>query len=270
MKTLLVDNGSLEPAATYALRELANSLTTRVGVRIEPVSLLHSHKVAPESLGGVPARIVESYLREELAAGETEFVILPLFFGPSRAITDYLPGLIEKLRVDCPVLTVKIASTLYRETDRRFASMLADRVRGLLAEMTTTDHPVRVALVDHGSPIMEVTAVRNALAEQLAAELGDEVELVAPCSMERRSGTEYDFNEPLLESLLSREEWNSGTVIVAQLFLVPGRHAGPEGDIARICERCESSSPQLRIVRTPVLGSHLGLIDILVDRLDQL
>ena len=145
MKTLLVDNGSLEPAATYALRELANSLSTRVGVRIEPVSLLHSHKVAPESLGGVPARIVESYLCEELAAGETEFVILPLFFGPSRAITDYLPGLIEKLREDFPALNVKIALTLYREGDRRFAMMLADRVSDQLAEVTPTDQPVRVA-----------------------------------------------------------------------------------------------------------------------------
>jgi sirohydrochlorin ferrochelatase len=165
---------------------------------------------------------------------------------------------------------VKIALTLYREGDRRFAMMLADRVSDQLAEVTPTDQPVRVALVDHGSPIAEVTAVRNVLADQLGGELGEEVELVAPCSMERRARPEYDFNEPLLESLLSREEWNSGTVIVAQLFLVPGRHAGPEGDIARICERCESASPQLRIVRTPVLGTHPGLIDILVDRLAQL
>ena len=125
---------------------------------------------------------------------------------------------------------------------------------------------MRMALVDHGSPIAEVTAVRNALADQLGKLLGDAVEEVAPCSMERRSGPEYDFNEPLLESLLSRDEWSSSTVIVAQLFLVPGRHAGPNGDIAQICAHAEESSPDLTTMRTEVLATHPALIEILADR----
>tara|TARA_R110002096_G_scaffold311170_1_gene505604 strand:- start:670 stop:1059 length:390 start_codon:yes stop_codon:yes gene_type:complete len=124
---------------------------------------------------------------------------------------------------------------------------------------------MRMALVDHGSPIAEVTAVRNALADQLGKLLGDAVEEVAPCSMERRSGPEYDFNEPLLESLLSRDEWSSSTVIVAQLFLVPGRHAGPNGDIAQICAHAEKASPPSRICRTQVLATHPTMLEILGD-----
>ena len=52
---------------------------------------------------------------------------------------------------------------------------------------------------------------------------------VIASSMERRSGAEYDFNEPLLESVLERPELDS--VIVSLLFFSEGRHAGPDGDI---------------------------------------
>lgn len=263
MKTLLVDNGSLEPAATLALRDLARRLSAAIGNVVEPVSLLHSNRIAPEKIDGVSAEIVESFLRSECAAGETDFVVLPLFIGPSRAIADYLPGVVEKLRFDYPTLNVKIAPTLYQTGDARMSEMLADRVRESTASHHLSGCSLRVALVDHGSPVKEVTAVRDALAVQLGDELG---ELVAPCSMERRAGPEYDFNEPLLETLLAREGWREATVIVAQLFLVPGRHAGHEGDVATICARAEQTSPGLRTMRTDVLVSHPTLIEILVDR----
>lgn len=266
MKTLLVDNGSLEPAATLVLREIAAKLSAKIGHLVEPVSLLHSHKVSADELGGVPAEIVEMFLRRELVAGENEFTVVPLFIGPSRAITDYLPELIEKLRADYFALTVQIAPTLYQEGDLRLPKMLADEVRDLLAGKWAGADSVRVALVDHGSPAVAVTAVRDALSEQLARELVGEIEAVVACSMERRPGPEYEFNEPLLETLLTRAEWRAGTVIVAQLFLVPGRHAGPNGDVAAICARAEQASPKLRTQRTKVLATHPGLIEILADR----
>ena len=43
----------------------------------------------------------------------------------------------------------------------------------------------------------------------------------------RREGEKYDFNDPLLARLLN--EWSSNRekeVVLAQLFLSPGRHAG--------------------------------------------
>lgn len=270
MKTLLVDNGSLEPAATLVLREVATNLSIRTVRRIEPVSLLHSHQVSKDQLGGVPAEIVETYLRRELGAGESKFTIIPFFIGPSRAITVYIPELIEKLRLEYPEIKVKVAPPLYQEGDLRLAKLLADNVREVWIANLSLSNSVRVAMVDHGSPAAAVTEVRDTLAEQLAIELGEEIETVAPCSMERRAGEEYDFNEPLLETLLKRDGWNSGAVIVAQLFLMPGRHAGPDGDIAGICAQAESAATQLRIARTPVLATHPGLIDVLVDRLAKL
>jgi len=266
MKILLVDNGSFEPASTLALRILAGKLSDRIGQQICPVSLLHSDKVLAEKLHGEPADIFETFLRRDAARGEMNFQVLPLFFGPSRAITEYLPAVVEKLRKEFPSLRVAVASTLYQADDKRLAEILEENVRAKLTLEFSSGEPVRVALVDHGSPVAAVTAVRDAVAKQLALALGDTVSAVTPCSMERRPGVEYDFNEPLLEKLLTRVGWNAGPVIVAQLFLMPGRHAGPTGDIATICQRAESSSPKLSTIRTEVLGAHPGLIEILRDR----
>lgn len=270
MKILLVDNGSLEPAATLALRQIARSLSAQTGREILPVSLLHSNKVALDQLEGIAGETVESFLSAQVAAGETEFIVLPLFFGPSRAISEYLPGLVEKLRGEFPSITVRVAPTLFSSGDDTLVKMVADRVREKLKADFSQDETVRVALVDHGSPVAAVTAVRNALAEQLGLELGTAVTEIAGCSMERRMGPEYDFNEPLLERLLARDGWNSGPVIVAQLFLAPGRHAGPDGDIAGICAQALAASPGLRITRTEVLGTHPAMVTLLARRLKHL
>lgn len=269
MKILLVDNGSLEPAATFGLRDLARRLSEHVDREVWPVSLLHAHKVPPAELNGEPAVIVEDFLRAQLSAGETEFVILPLFFGPSRAISEYLPGIIAKLSAAHPALRVRVAPVLHRAGETALADMLDDRVRDVLTESFSRGEGVRVAMVDHGSPVREVASVRDEVAAQLASKLGDTVADVAPCSMERRVGSEYDFNEPLLATLLSRAPFNAGPVIVAQLFLQPGRHAGDDGDIAKICREVEVTSSNLRIVRTAPLGTHPRLVALLAQRLNE-
>jgi hypothetical protein len=111
-----------------------------------------------------------------------------------------------------------------------------------------------------------VTAVRNELALQLAGLLGSRVAAVAPASMERRAGPEYDFCRPLLADLLATPPWNSGRVIVAMQFLLPGRHAGPAGDVAEICRAAESAHPGLRTVMTRLVAEHPLLTDLLADR----
>ena len=65
---LLVDNGSLQPAATLALRELAAKLSARLGHPVEPVSLLHSSGIDEKLLGGRPAEILVPALEKRLAA----------------------------------------------------------------------------------------------------------------------------------------------------------------------------------------------------------
>ena len=89
---------------------------------------------------------------------------------------------------------------------------------------------------------------------------------VGVASMERRPGAEYDFNEPLLETLLDQPEWRSGDIVVARQFLLPGRHAGPGGDIERICLEAERRNPGLRLHLTAPLAGHPLLESILAER----
>ncbi len=260
--TLLVDNGSLEPAATLALRDLAAKLGSRLAQPVEPVSLLHSSGLDPQLLGGRPAEILYPALERRLAAGLGDFTILPLFFGPSLALTTYIPENLLRLRVKHPTLRVRLAAPLHATGDFRLARILADLVRAEL-DVASAD---RVALVDHGSPVPGVTAVRDELARQLGQQLGSRIGVVAPSSMERPPEPAYAFNEPLLAGLLATPPWFTSRVIVALQFLLPGRHAGPDGDVARICRRAEAAHPHLHTRMTGLVGTHPLLIEILADR----
>jgi len=258
--TFLVDNGSLAPEATRQLRRLAAALAARVGSPVAPVSLLHASGVPADQLDGVPAEILEPALDRRARAGEREFVLVPLFFGPSRALTDYVPDRVAALRARWPDLQVRLAPTLFQPGDRRLAEILAAQVRAV------DPSPERVVLVDHGSPVRVVTEVRDALVTQLREELGRDVAAVDGACMERRPGAEYDFNGPLLADLLARDGWNAGRVTVAMQFLLPGRHAGPAGDVAEICRAAEERSPGLRTRLTPLVCEHPRLVEILSDR----
>jgi hypothetical protein len=278
--TILMDNGSLEPAATLGLRALAAQLAARIGAPVEAISLLHSSAVPAERLGGQPAEILEPALERRLAAGQSDFLIVPLFFGPSGALTDYLPKRLAHLRGEHPALNVRVAAPLFAAGDDRLARILADHVQatlatppggtrppeGFRARPEAAPHPHRVVLVDHGSPAKAVTDVRNELACQLAGVLGPAC-TVAPASMERREGAAYDFCEPLLERLLRSPDWNTGDVTIAMQFLLPGRHAGPAGDVAEICRAAEAASGgALRTRLTGLVAEHPLLVDILADR----
>lgn len=261
--TLLVDNGSLAAAATRQLRVVAGALAQKIGRPVAPVSLLHSAAVPVAELDGVPAEIFESAIARRLKEGHPGFLVVPLFFGPSRALTDYLPERVAQLRLQHPELHVGVAPVLFEANDGRLAQIMADHVRS--AAQPPAGGIRRIALVDHGSPVAAVTAVRDALARQLAQLLGAGA-VVGACSMERREGRAYDFNEPLLASLLARDGWNRGNVTVAMQFLLPGRHAGPSGDVAKICQKAMAAQPGLQTQLTPLVGEHPQLVEILADR----
>ena len=261
IETLLVDNGSLAPAATLQLRGLARVLGKTIGVEVTPVSLLHSTGVSTPAIGDVAAEILEPALELRLMQGKTDFIIVPLYFGPSGALTEYLPARVAHLRKKFPELNVKLAPVLFQKDDDRLARILADQARAVLRENTR-----RVVLVDHGSPARAVAAVRNQIAEQLRGILGPNYR-VAAASMERREGVEYDFCEPLLATLLRQPEWNTGEVIAAMQFLLPGRHAGPAGDVAEICSEAETASGgRLHVHLTGLVAEHPLLVQILADR----
>lgn len=260
----LSDNGSLRPEATRQLRQLAGQLSRRTGQRVEAVSLLHSHKIPAEQLDGVPATIVKRQLRAGMAAGHREFVVLPLFLGPSLAITDYLPQVVGELRQTEPTLSVRVAPPLaglsVEDPDPRLVEALAEQV---LADGPLLEGD-RVALVDHGTPIRPVNQLRDAVARQLGERLGHPV---WACSMERREGPEYDFNDPLLEDLGAVPGVSGGVLRLAMFFLLPGRHAGSEGDVARIARGLVAGGHFASVSMSPLLGAHPRILDILKDRL---
>ncbi|WP_110667317.1 sirohydrochlorin chelatase [Salinicola halophilus] len=267
-KILLVDNGSLRPAATLNLRRLAEALSQASGETVEAASLLHSFKIPPEELGGQKAVSVGPLAERYAAAGMTELLILPFFFGPSKALTGYLPERLAEVQAHYPQLSITVAPPLvdtHLAPDLRLAQLLADNVR----ERITGQTRPKVVLVDHGSPIPEVTAVRNYLAGQLSALLADEAECVTFASMERREGEAYRFNEPLLENLLASPALAESHVILSMLFLSPGRHAGEGGDIAEICTQAMAHTPGLNVDTTRLVGENDAIVEILATRLQQ-
>lgn len=323
---LLLDNGSTRPEATLALRRVAQALTEVLGQTVHPVSLQHSARIPGHLLDGRPANTLEPFLHERRRLGEREFLGLPLFFGPSRALSSFVPDTVARVAAAAGPMQLSMADVLcpLPEGESRLVDILQAHVRSALADAGTalaggepTSGHRRVVLVDHGSPIAEVTAVRRWLAQQLAHRLaasGTVVEAV----MERRAGAAYDFNGALLEDVLEgfgapttapaigytgpgrtfghaahgsdvaggskdtdpddfswgvgEGDWDRadlatvGPVVLAMQFIAPGRHAGAGGDIEQICERALERYPGLRILRTPLVGEHPALVDILVAR----
>ena len=267
---LISDNGSYRPEATLSLRRLADRLGSRVGKTVHPVSLLHSTKIPVEKLDGIAAEIFEPFVNKKLKDGVRRFHVTPLFFGPSAAILEYMPQRVKVLRASWPDLEVRIGPCLVNpkdEGDERMARILIDRIHAT-REQQGFKTP-SIALVDHGAPRIKVTEVRDHLAKQIRHLLAEsDFPEVTACSMERRDGDEYAFNEPLLERVIGSEGFQK-EVIVSMLFASPGRHAGPGGDVARICEESATSQPGLAWQMTELVASHDGIIDILASRFEE-
>jgi sirohydrochlorin ferrochelatase len=261
---LLLDNGSSRAKSTLSLRRLAAALGERIGVEVHPVSLLHANRVPAEALGGRAADTFAPFLRRHVAAGADRFVVLPLFFGRSGALTGFIPETVETLQAELGPFVLDVADVLcpLPEGEPRLARILCDNLA--LAASGLAAEP-RVVLVDHGSPLPEVTEVRRWLAGEMRAMLGTAVEEAV---MERRPGPAYDFNGPLLETVLHRlaEADPSGPVGLAMLFLSAGRHAGAGGDVEQICRQVQAEHPGLAVAISPLVGSHPAILDILEDR----
>jgi hypothetical protein len=264
---VLFDDGSLRSEATLNLRVIALRLQAAIGVTVRPVSLLHSSAIAPGELGGQPAQLLELALRAWLQTGVNDFLLLPLFFGPSAALTELVSQRLAQLRCEFPAMRARLGRWLVdprNPRDTRLASILADNVRAVIRSRNLT-RPNAV-LVDRGSPQRAVVDVRDFLGRQAGRLLGKEIGRLAVASMERRSGPEYDFCEPLLAAVLRSAEFARGHVVVARRFLSPGRHAGPAGDIADIGTAAEQAQPGLKTHPTDLMGGDPRLIEVLADR----
>ncbi len=266
---ILADNGSRRAAATLNLRAIAAGLAEACGRDVHPVSLQHSDSIAAEELGGIPAQVLPGFLRRQLEQGRRKFVVVPLFFGRSKALSNFIPEQVEQLSQEFGPFVVRLAEVLspMPQGEPLLADILADNVTRCCAEMGAEADCVIV--VDHGSPLPEVTAVRAKVTMALRERLVDGTWL-SQAVMERRKGREYDFNGQLLGDLLDTcvRPGASAVVVLAMMFVSPGRHAGPGGDIEAICAEAMARNPGLKVLISPLMGEHPLLIDILRDRLE--
>ena len=132
MKYFLVDNGSLRPDSVLNLRRVARELSVVTGLEVLPASLLHSSKVPEGQLEGEPAINLERRLRLSLERNERAFTILPFFFGPTGAITDYLAQRLAARREKHGDFTIARAPFLYLgkgEDNRDLTAIVAANVR---------------------------------------------------------------------------------------------------------------------------------------------
>lgn len=269
---LLFDNGSLRPDATFALRAIAKNLSDRLGMQVEGVSLLHSHKIEADKLNGEPATIIRRRFKLGISNEEHHFICLPLFLGPSLAITEYLMELIEEAKVLCPEIEILVAPPLagwdVTNPDHRLAQILAEQVTAIM-EQNTLNRSTNLVLVDHGSPIEQLSILRNTVTIQLQELLGDSVSTSTACSMERREGEAYAFNDPLLETIsfdTVSKDTSLESLVVAMFFLLPGRHAGEGGDVDEILQDLVENAKIENFFKTDLIATHPLIYSILEDR----
>ena len=267
-----MDNGSVRAASTLELRRIASELSLELGEEVVPISLMHSDKVAIEALDGVAAKTWAGFLDQVVDSEIEEVRVLPLFFGPTTALTRRVPAIAAERLGKGSQLSIELADPLVKvcdENDTGLADLLSEEVSGILDTNTFEEMPA-VLLVDHGSPSREVADCRDLVAQQMGETLNGKVSGVVACSMERRDGQAYDFCDPLLEAALEEaRERGAKRVILSLMFFSPGRHAGPEGDIEEICRKSAFAASGGEVVCCDLVGKIPGLIGLLLRRYRQ-
>lgn len=252
------------------LRQIAQTLSQQSGVTVDAVSLQHADSIPPEELENQPAQVLSGYLQQHLEQGYREFMILPLLFGKSRALTSYIPDQQQILQQQYGRFDLHLAEVLYPLPvgDTTLAQILFANI-----QQTIRDNPeplTNIVLVDHGSPLPSVSEVRKRVAEELEQLLGANFEL-SQAVMERRQGKQYDFNGALLEDCLTQHALaGKQSALVCMMFLLPGRHAGAGGDVNEICAAVMHDFPGFEVYISPLVGEHPLLIQMLNARLQNL
>jgi sirohydrochlorin ferrochelatase len=263
MRIALVDNGSLEPAAHAGMRAAAAAIGGRAGVHVEAVSWRHSDRIPSYALEGGPAHTLVTWVRDQVAAGEREFLLIPFFISPQGAIGSSLRGDLLALQAKAGGFEFSFADGL--SADAPIAAIVADRVREAAAA-AGLKRP-QVLVVDHGGPVRASAEVRDKVAKAARSLLQGEVSRLTAASMESPDGPDFDYNLPLMADALLSPVLNAGDVIIAPLFLSPGRHAGPGGDLTRIARGAEARSPGLRCHFAGLVGTHPLAIEHLASSL---
>jgi hypothetical protein len=264
VKIALIDNGSLEPAAHAGLRAAAAAIGRLAEVHVEAVSWKHSDQIPSYALSDGPALTLISWVLDQVAAGEDDFVFIPFFISPQGAIGSSLTRDLDALQKETTGFEYSFTDGLTAET---LAAIVADRVREAVADAHL--RRPQVIVVDHGGPSAASAIVRDRVANAAREELGAEFGGLSAASMESPDGPGFEFNQPLFAEALRQTGPLPGTVVVAPLFLSPGRHAGPGGDLALIAAQAQARSPGLRCIFTGLVGTHPMAIEELASSLSR-
>jgi hypothetical protein len=251
MIVALIDNGSLEPAAHRNLRTVAAALAARCDTHVHAVSWQHSDRVAPAALGGAQAWTLAPFVRARVALGQREFVFVPFFISAQGAIGSALRHDLENLQHE--VGGFEFAFTAGLAAQDAIPVIAAARIRETMAAHSLRTPPVVV--VDHGGPSSASAKLRDDLADRVRSRLAGEIGPLVAASME-------GHHPPLLAEQLRTPEFAAHAAVVALLFLAPGRHAGPAGDIAALCR---ASPAQCHL--SELIGTHPLAIDALATAL---
>jgi sirohydrochlorin ferrochelatase len=223
MIVALIDNGSLEPAAHRNLRAVAVALSERTGTTVHAVSWKHSDRISLAALDAVPAWTLASFVRTQLSRGERDFVFVPFFISAQGAIGSALRSNLDQLRAQLGNFSVTFTDGLAaRGVLRR---IVTEHIRETIARHVIHRPPVIV--VDHGGPSAASAALRDEVAFEVRRELRNEIGPLGAASME-------GAHPPLFADQLRASAFSHVEVVVAPLFLSPGRHAGPDGDLVQI------------------------------------
>ena len=256
MNAALIDNGSLEPGAHRNLRRIAAAVGQLAGTAVAAVSWRHSDRIPEAALDGRKAWTLEAWVRNQVAGGEREFVFIPFFACPQGAVGSSLREELEAL-----ALETGLGFTFTAGLSSDLASIAAERVVEAIASLGL-DCPA-VVVVDHGGPSAASAEVRNAVAARVREVLGKAIGPVSAASMESPAGPGFQFNRPLFSELLSSPALAARDTVVVPLFLAPGRHAGPGGDLERIARAAEARRAGLRCHFAGLVGTHPRVPEIL-------
>ena len=266
---LLIDNGSVRPTATKQLRKLAKKLSIIAAIKVYPVSLRHADKISIRLLEGEKAQVFDTFMNACLLQGERQFIILPLFFSASKAVTELLANQLLSFQALYHDMSYQVADVVYPLPmgEPLLAHIIYDQI--LLTAHNAQFPKKNIVLVDHGSPQQRVTTVRKHLVKAVQEQFPKEI-MLEQAVMERRQGEQYLFNGELLQDWLIRKaKAGEKTAIVCLLFFLAGRHAGKGGDIDKICNGVMNEYPDFNIAICPLIAEHKALVSILLARLEE-
>ncbi|MGH7995620.1 MAG: sirohydrochlorin chelatase [Opitutaceae bacterium] len=266
MTVVLIDNGSLQAAAHRLLRQTAAAIGHRLGVAVEAVSWKHSDRI-DQRLLATRAWTLGPWFRRRQSEGETDFLFAPFVLSSEGAIASALRAELANLAGEGADVRIRFAPGL-ADTPGVLPGIVADRIREAIARFQL-DRPA-VIVVDHGGPSAASAALRDRVAAAVRVDLGGEIAALAPASMESPEGDAFAFNRPLFAERLEAPGFAGREVLVAPLFLSPGRHAGTSGDLARIARRAERRRPGLVVRFAGLVGDHPQAAETLARRLKAL